>query len=111
VTLLSKALRPLPDKFHGLKDSELRARMRYVDLIVNPEARKNALVRSKAIAAIRAEFARRDFVEVEGSTLQTIPGGGEALPFITHHNALDLDMYMRIALELHLKRLVVGGME
>ncbi len=109
--LVSKALRPLPDKWHGLKDSEQRARRRYVDLIVNADARKRALDRSKVVAAIRGYMADNDFVEVETAMLQTIPGGAAALPFETHHNALDIAMYMRIAIELQLKRLLVGGIE
>ena len=109
--LLCKSLLPLPDKWHGLQDVETRSRQRYLDLIVNPEARRIAHVRSRAIAAIRRLMIDRGFMEVEGPVLQTQPGGAEARPFVTHHNALDIDMYMRIALELHLKRLVVGGLE
>ncbi|MCI8622522.1 MAG: lysine--tRNA ligase [Provencibacterium sp.] len=109
--LLSKSLLPLPEKFHGLKDTELRYRQRYVDLIVNPQVKDTFLKRSKIISAIRAYLDGLGFVEVETPVLHTQAGGAAARPFITHHNALDLDMYMRIALELHLKRLIVGGFD
>ncbi len=109
--LLSKALRPLPEKWHGLTDIETRYRQRYVDLIANPEVREVFQARSRAISAIRRLLDGRGFLEVETPVLQQIPGGGNARPFKTHHNALDTDLYMRIALELPLKRLVVGGLE
>ncbi len=109
--LLTKALRPLPDKYHGLADQELRYRQRYVDLIVNPEACQVFRTRSRIIGFIRDYMNRRDFMEVETPMMQVIPGGAAARPFVTHHNALDLDMYLRIAPELYLKRLVVGGFE
>ena len=111
VTLLSKSLRPLPEKFHGLQDKELRYRQRYVDLIMNPEVRRNFEIRSQFIRYLRAFLDERGYMEVETPVLNTISGGATARPFITHHNTLDLDMYMRIATELHLKRLIVGGME
>lgn len=109
--LLTKALRPLPDKYHGLADQEMRYRQRYVDLIANPEVRKNFVLRSRIVQFIRDYLNGRDFLEVETPMLQVIPGGATARPFETHHNALDIDMYLRIAPELYLKRLVVGGFE
>jgi lysyl-tRNA synthetase class 2 len=109
--LLVKSLRPLPDKFHGLEDRELRYRQRYVDLIMNEETRQAFATRSRAIAAMRAFMVEQGFLEVETPMLQVIPGGAAAKPFVTHHNALDIDMFLRIAPELFLKRLVVGGFE
>ena len=111
LTLLSKSLRPLPEKWHGLTNTELRYRQRYVDLIVNPEVRDTFVKRSKIVAKIRQYMMTHDFMEVETPMMHAIPGGAAARPFITHHNALDIDIYMRIAPELYLKRLIVGGME
>ncbi|MCI6869276.1 MAG: lysine--tRNA ligase, partial [Selenomonadales bacterium] len=109
--LLSKSLRPLPEKFHGLTDTEIRYRQRYVDLIMNPEVMDTFVARTNIIKSIREYLDSRDFLEVETPVLGTIAGGAAARPFITHHNALDIDMYLRIATELSLKRLIVGGME
>ena len=111
VTLLSKSLLPLPEKFHGLTNTELRYRQRYVDLIVNPEVKRNFIIRSQFIKYVRDFMDARGFMEVETPVLNTISGGATARPFITHHNTLDIDMYMRIATELPLKRLIVGGMD
>ena len=109
--LLTKSLRPLPEKWHGLKDVEIRYRQRYVDLIANPEVREVFRARTKIITAVRGLLDERGFIEVETPVLQEVPGGGHARPFLTHHNSLDRDLYLRIALELHLKRLLVGGFE
>ena len=109
VTLLSKSLRPLPEKFHGLKDTDLRYRQRYVDLIMNPEVKDTFKKRTAIITEIRKLLDEKGYLEVETPILNTIPGGANARPFITHHNALDIDMYLRIATELYLKRLIVGG--
>jgi lysyl-tRNA synthetase class 2 len=109
--LLTKSLRPMPEKWHGLKDVEIRYRQRYVDLIANPEIREVFRARTKVITAIRGLLDERGFIDVETPVLQEIPGGGHARPFQTHHNALHRDLYLRIALELHLKRLLVGGFE
>ncbi len=109
--LLAKSLRPLPDKFHGLADQEQRHRQRYVDLIVNESTRNTFQIRARAVAAVRQFLVEHHFLEVETPMLQVIPGGAAARPFATHHHALDIDMYLRIAPELYLKRLVVGGME
>lgn len=109
--LLTKSLRPLPDKFHGLKDVEQRYRQRYVDLIMNPEVKDTFISRSKIIRSMRRYLDDHGYLEVETPTMHSIPGGASARPFITHHNALDMELYMRIAIELHLKRLIVGGLE
>lgn len=111
VTLLAKSLRPFPDKWHGITDIEERSRRRYLDLIVNPESRAVAVTRARIVSALRREFEARGYLEVETPVLMSEAGGALARPFVTHHNALDLDMYLRIATELHLKRLVVGGLE
>ncbi|MCD7036675.1 lysine--tRNA ligase [Metabacillus sp. GX 13764] len=109
--LLTKALRPLPDKFHGLKDVEQRYRQRYLDLIVNPDSKETFIARSRIIQSMRRYLDDHGYLEVETPTMHSIPGGASARPFITHHNALDMPLYMRIAIELHLKRLIVGGLE
>jgi lysyl-tRNA synthetase class 2 len=109
--LLTKSLRPLPDKFHGLKDVEQRYRQRYVDLIMNPEVKDTFVARSRILQSMRRYLDSKGYLEVETPTMHSIPGGAAARPFITHHNALDMELYMRIAIELHLKRLIVGGLE
>ncbi|RYM04872.1 lysine--tRNA ligase [Sporolactobacillus sp. THM7-7] len=109
--ILSKALRPLPDKFHGLKDVEQRYRQRYLDLIVNPEVKRTFILRSQILKAMRDYLDDLGYFEVETPTLHSIAGGAAARPFITHHNALNIDLYLRIAIELHLKRLIIGGFE
>ena len=111
ISLLSKSLRPLPEKFHGMTNTELKYRQRYVDLIMNDDSRRNFEIRSRFISYVRRFLDGRGYMEVETPVLNTISGGATARPFITHHNTLDIDMYMRIATELHLKRLIVGGME
>lgn len=111
VTLLSKSLRPLPEKFHGLKDTDLRYRQRYVDLIMNPEVKDTFVKRTAIIKEMRRILDEKSYIEVETPILNTIPGGAAARPFITHHNSLDIDMYLRIATELYLKRLIVGGFD
>lgn len=111
LTLLTKSLRPLPEKWHGLKDVELRYRQRYLDLVVNPDVKNTFILRSRIIQAMRRYLDEKGFLEVETPTMHAIAGGASARPFITHHNALDIDLFMRIALELHLKRLIIGGIE
>jgi lysyl-tRNA synthetase class 2 len=111
ITLLAKSLQPLPEKWHGLRDTDLRYRQRHLDLIVNPDVRKTFIIRSKIIRGIRNYLDQRGFLEVDTPILHNTAGGAAARPFITHHNTLDMDMYMRIALELHLKRLIVGGFD
>src|SRR5712691_7233440 len=110
MAVLAKTLRPLPEKYHGLADVELRYRQRYLDLIMNPQSRETLRRRSRIVAAMRSHLVERGYLEVETPMLHTIPGGASAKPFVTHHNALDIDLYLRIAPELHLKRLLVGGL-
>lgn len=110
-TLLTKALRPLPDKYHGLKDIEQRYRQRYLDLITNPESKQTFISRSRIIQSMRRYLDNHGYLEVETPMMHSIAGGAAARPFVTHHNALDMELYMRIAIELHLKRLIVGGLE
>ena len=110
-TLLTKSLRPLPEKFHGLKDIETRYRKRYLDLIMNPDSMETFVARSKIIQSMRRYLDAQGYLEVETPTMHSIPGGAAARPFVTHHNALDMRLYLRIATELHLKRLIVGGLE
>src|SRR5699024_3778917 len=109
--LLTKALRPLPEKYHGLKDVEQRYRQRYLDLITNPDSKQVFVLRSKIIQSMRDYLNQQGFLEVETPMMHTIPGGAAARPFETYHNALDIPLYMRIAIELHMKRLIVGGLE
>ncbi len=111
VTLLSKSLRPLPEKYHGLRDTDLRYRQRYLDLIMNPEVRRTFMIRSRVVKEVRAYLDAKGFLEVETPVLSTLSGGANARPFVTHHNTLDIQMYLRIATELHLKRLIVGGFD
>ncbi len=110
LTLLSKALRPLPEKWHGLADQELRYRQRYLDLVANPESRRTFEIRAAIVAGMRRFLDARGFLEVETPMMQAVPGGAVARPFVTHHNALDIDLFLRIAPELYLKRLLVGGL-